>query len=247
MAVQAAGADEELRAARGVAFRPGGELALGGQKEVGSELRGFVVAQAEVRHAAPGKTLRGVLEIRSERRGVPFGADVGERDAVVLVLGGGLGIGPGVAGDAAEIGKERAALREERRVERFGLGRFALCHEICREVRRALVDLAGFAAGEDARHERVRADGVRVSDPRGQPGLAELRPQLPEHRRVLRQLRHPFAFRRDEARAVVAGGAAELREMQPRRAQTLAGEERPGARVVLESGRRHRLPREFLR
>ena len=73
---------------------------------------------------------------------MPFGADVGERDAVVLVLGGGLGIGPGVAGDAAEIGKERAALREERRVERFGLGRFALRHEICREVRRALVDLA---------------------------------------------------------------------------------------------------------
>ena len=30
-------------------------------------------------------------------------------------------------------------------------------------------------------------------------------------------------------------------------AQTRAGEERPGARVVLESGRRHRLPREFLR
>ena len=147
-----------------------------------------------------------------------------------------------MAADAAEIREERAARRCERGVDGFPFRRRALRDQECGEVRRALVDLSRLA-GKDARHERVRADGVRIVDPRGEEGLVKLRAECVEGRGVLREFRHALAARGQRGIGV-ARGAAELGEEQPPLAPPVALIRR---RVARECHRRHGLAGKLLR
>ena len=147
-----------------------------------------------------------------------------------------------VAGDAAEVGEEFAALRGELEVDRAGLRRRAL-----REHRREIGGLLGGArSGQRLGHQRMRTDGMRIMDPVGEEGRLELRAELSEQRRVLAVLRHAGAFRRYAGGVSVAGRAVQLREEQAAFA-TLRGDVEFLVGRMREERRRDRFEREIFR
>ena len=169
MAVEATGADDQRTAARGVT-RQGLTLDLAAVGEqVGGELRSFLFLESEVRHAGGRVVLGRILEVFHERGGMPLVGDVAHRHTVMRVLA--FGVRTLVAGDAAEVGEEFAALRGELEVDRAGLGGRALS-EHRREVGGLL---GGVRSGQRLGHEGMRADGVRVVDPVGEERGLELR------------------------------------------------------------------------
>ena len=115
-----------------------------------------------------------------------------------------------MAGDAAEVGEERAA----------GCGEVFLLVAFHRlgSLREHRGDVRGFLEGvgsrEDLRHQRVRADGVRIGDPFGDEFRTIFRAEVGEQRRVLAEFRHARALGGHQRGVGVAGGAVELREEQ---------------------------------
>ena len=122
-----------------------------------------------MRHARGRIVLSRILQVFHERGGMPLVVHVAERYAVLRVLA--FGVGALMAGDAAQVSEEGAALRGELEVDGACLGRRSL-REHGGEVSRFLV---GIGSSEDLRHQRVRTDGVRVVDPVGEEGCLEFR------------------------------------------------------------------------
>ena len=124
-------------------------------------------------------------------------------DDVVRLIIGTIGVGSRVARDAAEIGEERTA---ERGVfgSRRGFVAFSDGDEDCREIGSTLIDLIFRPVDEDPRHERVRANAVRIIDPMREEVLIKSRAHFTEDRCGLLQLGHAFTARRHQSGAVVA-------------------------------------------
>ena len=157
-------------------------------------------------HARGRVVLGWILQVFHERGGVPLVGDVSHRHAVLCVLA--FGVGALVAGDAAEVGEEFAALWGELEVDRASLRRGAL-REHGGEVSGLLF---GASTGEDLGHQRMRADGVRVMDPVGEEGRLEFRAELGEQRGDLAMFRHAGSLGGQERGVGVAGGTVHLCE-----------------------------------
>ena len=139
-----------------------------GGDEVGGELGGFGVGEAEVGHPGGGEVLGGIFEISGEGGDLPFCGKVTERNAGVFIFGGGgeIDIWFGVAGDATEIGEEGATGGDQGGIGDEGWRLGTDGHEVSGEISGALIDFSRWG-GEDFWHQGVGADALGMIDPSG--------------------------------------------------------------------------------
>ena len=167
VAIQAAGTEEQLAPAGGVALDGLTLDHAAIKQEVGGELRAFLVVKAEVRHSRGGIVGAGVLKVGRERFDAELilVAEVSEGDASVGRATRDFSVRALMATDATEVSKECPASEAVLGLG-FGSGFGCFAHAQCRG------DVGGFLrcvrAREDLRHVRARANGVRVRNPLGE-------------------------------------------------------------------------------
>ncbi len=164
----------EFFAASGVAGREFGGIGSvfsgGGFGEVGGEGGGFFIGEAEVGHLDGLVMLLRVFEEGGEGAVFEFGGDVVEGDAAVFEVWF-VGIGLGVAGDAAEFMEVFAAFLGEGEVG-FGADCFVgfKSGEVGTEVGGGLGAL-GFGVIDHGGHGGGGFEEIRLGDPAGEPGF----------------------------------------------------------------------------